>query len=162
MSDDLAIRAAKREDVPLLLAMIRELAEYERLTSEVSATEERLAATLFGARPAAEALVAECGGAPAGFALCFHNYSTFLARPGLYVEDLYVRPDFRGRGVGRSLMRHMARLALERGCGRLELAVLDWNGPAIGFYRRLGAEAMGGWTMQRLAGRALDDLAGLP
>lgn len=158
----MAIRPATREDVPLLLAMIRELAEYERLGSEVSATEERLAATLFGARPAAEALLAEPGGAPAGFALYFHSYSTFLAKPGLYVEDLYVRPDFRGRGVGRALMRHMARLALERGCGRLELAVLDWNRPAIGFYRQLGAAAMGGWTVQRFTGRALDDLAGLP
>jgi GNAT superfamily N-acetyltransferase len=159
MSTNMAIRAAKREDVPLLLSLIRELAEYERLVADVSATEETLAATLFGARPVAEALLAECGGEPSGFAIFFHNYSTFLAKPGVYVEDLYVRQDFRGRGVGRALMRHMARLALERGCGRLELSALDWNRPAIGFYRRLGAAAMGGWTIHRFTGRTLDDLA---
>jgi GNAT superfamily N-acetyltransferase len=160
MTDTLAIRPAAPDDVPLVLRFIRELAEYEKLGHEVVATEERLRETLFGARAYAEVVIAEVEGEPAGFALFFHNYSTFLAQPGIYLEDLYVRPEARGRGVGRRLLAHLARLARERGCGRLEWWVLDWNEPAIGFYRSLGAQAMDEWTVFRVAGEALDRLAG--
>jgi GNAT superfamily N-acetyltransferase len=153
------IRPAAEPDVPLILRFIRELAEYERLLHEVVATEERLRETLFGARPAAEVVIAEEAGAPVGFALFFHNYSTFLAQPGLYLEDLYVRPEARGRGAGRALLAHLARLARARGCGRLEWWVLDWNESAIRFYRSLGAQAMDDWTVFRLTGPALDRLA---
>ncbi|MBB4634699.1 GNAT family N-acetyltransferase [Longimicrobium terrae] len=155
----LTIRAAAESDVPLILAFIRELAEYERLLHEVVATEERLRSTLFGPRPAAEVVIAEMDGEPAGFALFFQNYSTFLAQPGIYLEDLYVRPEARGRGIGRALLGHLARLAVARGCGRLEWWVLDWNAPAIGFYRGLGAEPMDDWTVYRLAGDALLSMA---
>ncbi|HEU0012349.1 MAG TPA: GNAT family N-acetyltransferase [Longimicrobium sp.] len=155
----LRIRAAVEGDVPLVLRFIRELAEYERLLHEVVATEERLRATLFGPRPGAEAVIAEVDGEAAGFALFFHNYSTFLAQPGIYLEDLYVRPEMRGHGVGRALLAHLAALARERGCGRLEWWVLDWNEPAIAFYRRLGAQPMSEWTVFRLTGDALDRLA---
>lgn len=153
------IRAATEGDVPLVLRFIRELAEYERLLHEVVATEERLRDTLFGARPAAEVVIAEADGEPVGFALFFHNYSTFLAQPGIYLEDLYVRPEALGRGAGRALLAHLARLARERGCGRLEWWVLDWNEPAIRFYRALGARAMDDWTVFRLAGDELARLA---
>jgi GNAT superfamily N-acetyltransferase len=153
------IRPAAEADVPLILRFIRELAEYERLLHEVVATEERLRETLFGARPAAEVVIAEdADGEALGFALFFHNYSTFLARPGIYLEDLYVRPEARGRGAGRALLAHLARLAKERGCGRLEWWVLDWNESAIRFYRSLGAQPMDDWTVFRLTG---DDLARL-
>ena len=166
----LRIASATVDDVPLILGFIKELAEYERLAHEVVATEERLRETLFGARPAAEVIIARAGvdGAegpvgineePAGFALSFSTYSTFLARPGIYLEDLFVRPEWRGRGIGRALLTHLARLAVERGCGRLEWAVLDWNEPAIGFYRRLGARPMDEWTTFRLTGEALVKLA---
>ncbi|HYR06186.1 MAG TPA: GNAT family N-acetyltransferase [Longimicrobium sp.] len=154
----LRIRPATEADVPLILRFIRELAEYERLLHEVVATEERLRDTLFGARPAAEVVIAEEDGEALGFALFFHNYSTFLAQPGLYLEDLYVRPEARGRGAGRALLAHLARLARERGCGRLEWWVLDWNESAIRFYRSLGAQPMDDWTVFRLTG---DDLARL-
>jgi GNAT superfamily N-acetyltransferase len=154
------IRAATRDDVPLILSFIRELADYERLSHEVLATESSLAATLFGPRRGAEVLIAELDGTPAGFALFFPNYSTFLGRPGIYLEDLYVRPDARKHGVGRRLLARLARIAAERGCGRLEWAVLDWNADAIGFYRRLGAVAMTDWTVYRLSGGALAKLAG--
>lgn len=147
-------------DVPLILEFVRGLAEYERLPHAVVATEERLQQTLFGAHPAAEVLLAHRGAEPAGFALYFHNYSTFLARSGIYLEDLFVRPEFRGAGVGRRLLAELARLAVERGCHRLEWSVLDWNEPAIGFYRRLGAVAMDEWTVFRLTGDALGALAG--
>ncbi|HEU0301413.1 MAG TPA: GNAT family N-acetyltransferase [Longimicrobium sp.] len=153
------IRPAVEADVPLILRFIRELAEYERLVHEVVATEERLRATLFGARPAAEVVIAEDGGEPLGFALFFHNYSTFLAQPGIYLEDLYVRPEARGRGIGRALLAHLARLARERGCGRLEWWVLDWNESAIRFYRSLGAQPMDDWTVFRLTGDPLARLA---
>ena len=156
----LTIRGAEERDVPLLLSLIRELAEYERLAGEVVATEEDLSRSLFGERPAAEVLVATLDGLPVGFALFFHNFSTFLGRRGLYLEDLYVRPAARGRGVGRALLVRLAAIAVERGCGRLEWAVLDWNDPAIGFYRRLGASPMSDWTVFRLAGPALAALAG--
>lgn len=154
------IRPAGEADVPLILRFIRELAEYERLLDEVVATEASLRATLFGPRPAAEVVIAEEDGAPVGFALFFHNYSTFLARPGLYLEDLYVRPEARGRGTGRALLAHLARLARERGCGRLEWWVLDWNESAVRFYRSLGARPMDEWTVFRLTGPDLARLAG--
>ena len=153
------IRAATAGDVPLILGFIRELAAYERLAHEVIATEEGLRDTLFGPRPYAEVIIAEAGGEPAGFALFFHNYSTFLGRPGLYLEDLYVRPAARGRGIGRALLAHLARLAAERGCGRLEWWVLDWNADAIRFYRSLGAQPMADWTVFRVSGEALERLA---
>jgi GNAT superfamily N-acetyltransferase len=153
------IRSAAREDVPLILEFIRELAEYEKLSDEVVATEAGLAETLFGERPYAEALIAEAEGKAAGFALFFHNYSTFLGKPGIYLEDVFVRPEFRGRGVGRAFFRRLARIALERDCGRLEFWVLDWNQPAIRFYRKLGAEPMAEWTVQRITGEALRRLA---
>ena len=154
-----AIRAATPDDVPLVLALIRGLAEYERLAHECVATEERLRESLFGARPDAEVVIAEADGEPAGFALFFHNYSTFLARRGLYLEDLFVWPHLRGRGIGRALLVHLARLAVARGCGRFEWSVLDWNEPAIRFYRSLGAAPLDEWTVQRLAGDALARLA---
>lgn len=155
----LVIRAAAESDVPLILAFIRELADYERLLHEVVATEDRLRSTLFGARPAAEVVIAEVDGEPAGFALFFQNYSTFLAQPGIYLEDLYVRPEARGRGIGRALLGHLAQVAVSRGCGRLEWWVLDWNEAATGFYRGLGAEPMDDWTVYRLAGDALLGMA---
>jgi GNAT superfamily N-acetyltransferase len=153
------IRAATEADVPLILRFIRELAEYERLAHEVVATEEILRESLFGARRYAEVVIAEEDGEPAGFALFFHNFSTFRGRPGIYLEDLYVRPEMRGRGTGRALLAHLAALAVERGCGRLEWWVLDWNEPAIRFYRSLGAQAMDDWTVFRVAGDALRRLA---
>jgi GNAT superfamily N-acetyltransferase len=154
------IRPASPADVPLILALVRELAEYEREPDAVEATEAMLADALFGARPAAEAVVAEADGRPAGFALWFHNFSTWTGRRGLYLEDLYVRPAFRGRGVGRALLAHLAGVAVARGCARFEWSVLDWNAPAVGFYRALGAEPMDGWTVMRLRGPALEALAG--
>ncbi len=156
---EVRIRAASEGDVPQILAFIKELAEYERLSHEVVATEEALREHLFGGRPVAEVVIAEEGGDPAGFALFFHSFSTFLGRPGIYLEDLYVRPEFRGRGTGRALLVHLAGLAKERGCGRLEWSVLDWNEPAIGFYRGVGASPVGGWTVYRVSGEALEGLA---
>lgn len=145
------IEPARIEDVPLLLSLIRELAEYEKLSHEVVATEEGLRETLFGDRPYAEAVIARVDGEPAGFALFFPNYSTFLGKPGLYLEDLFVRPAFRGRGIGRKLLSHITRIARDRGYGRVEWAVLDWNEPAIAFYRKLGAVPKDAWTIFRLA-----------
>jgi len=153
------VRSGEAQDTARILALIRELAEYERLSHMVSATEEGLRDTLFGERPAAEVLLAEVEGDAVGFALFFPNYSTFLGRGGIYLEDLYVRPAFRGRGLGRALLVRLAALARERGAGRLEWSVLDWNEPAIGFYRNLGAEPLDGWTTFRLSGDALDRLA---
>lgn len=155
----MTIRPATPDDVPLIAALIRELAAYEKLAHEAVATEATLRATLFGEKPGAEVAIAELDGAPAGFALFFPNFSTFLGRPGIYLEDLFVRPEFRARGVGRALLAHLAGLAVERGCGRLEWAVLDWNAPAIGFYEKLGAEPMREWTTFRLAADALTRLA---
>lgn len=153
----LLIRPATVEDVAQILIFIRGLAEYEKLLPEVEATEERLRATLFPAegRPAAECILAFLDDQPAGFALFFSNYSTFLARPGLYLEDLFVIPSLRGRGVGKSLLLHLARLANTRGCGRMEWAVLDWNTPAIAFYESLGARRLRDWQICRLSGPAL-------
>lgn len=153
------IRAADETDVALILTFVRELADYERLAHEVVATEERLRRTLFGERRYAECLIASLADEPVGFALFFHNYSTFLGQPGIYLEDLYVRPHARGQGAGLALLERLARLTLERGCGRLEWAVLDWNEPALAFYRRLGALPMEEWTVQRLTGGALEALA---
>ena len=157
---EVEIRVATEDDVPLILALIRELAEYERLSHEVVATEETLRDSLFGERRVAETLLAYLGDEPAGFALFFHSFSTFLGRPGIYLEDLYVRPAFRSAGVGRTLLVRIAGLGKERGCGRLEWAVLDWNEPAIGFYKRIGASPVSGWTVYRLTGDALEELAG--
>ena len=154
-----SISIATEADLPLVLDFIRGLAEYERLAHEVVATEEKLRATLFGPRPYAECVIARWDGAPAGFALFFHNYSTFLAQPGIYLEDLFVKPEMRGKGIGRSLLRHLARLTQERNCGRLEWSVLDWNESAIGFYKSLGAVPLDDWTIFRMRGEALAKLA---
>ena len=157
---DPEIRPATEADVPLILTFIRELADYERLSHEVAATEEALRDSLFGERRFAEVLIGYRDGRPAGFALFFHSFSTFLGKPGMYLEDLYVRPEFRGAGIGRALLVHLARLARERGCGRLEWSVLDWNEPAIGFYKGIGASPVGGWTLYRVTGEALEALDG--
>lgn len=154
----LSLRAATRTDVPLILEFIRGLADYEQLSGDVVATEAKLAATLFptdGAAPAAHCVLAFADGAPAGFALFFFNYSTFLAAPGLYLEDLFVRPEFRGRGYGKALLLHLAKIANARGCGRMEWSVLDWNQPAIDFYESLGARRLKEWQICRLTGEAL-------
>lgn len=156
------IRAATKADVPLLNELIRALAEYERLAKECFSTEEKLEKTLFGVKPAAEALIAHLDGQPAGFALFFHNYSTFLAQRGLYLEDLFVKPGLRRRGVGKALFRRLAQIACERDCGRLEWAALDWNTTAIGFYKSMGASVMSDWTTYRLTGEALARAADLP
>lgn len=155
----LHIRTAQPDDVALILALIGELAEYEKLSDQVIAAPEQLAEHLFGPRPYAEVLIGEVDGQAAGFALFFHNYSTFLGKPGIYLEDLYVRPIARGAGLGKALLGSLAGLAVERGCGRLEWSVLDWNQPAIGFYQRLGAEPLDAWTQYRLTGPALRELA---
>jgi GNAT superfamily N-acetyltransferase len=145
--------------VPVIAELIRGLARFEKLGHEVVMTEELLAAGLFGARPYAEVVLAEDDGRPVGFALFFHNFSTFLGRPGIYLEDLFVLPEHRGKGIGRTLLAHLARLAVERGCGRMEWAVLDWNRDAIQFYERLGARPNSDWTVYRLTGEALTGLA---
>jgi GNAT superfamily N-acetyltransferase len=154
------IRTALSADVPQILSFIRALGEYERLSSEVIATEAALRATLFGEHPYAEVLMAECDGRPAGFALFFHNYSTFLAQPGIYLEDLFVDTAFRKRGVGKALLSYVAELTLARGCARLEWSALDWNRLAINFYLKLGAVEMGAWRIYRLTGQPLARLAG--
>ncbi len=154
------IRPARPEDVSTIAAFIRELAEYERLSDEVVLKEEDLREHLFGTRRYAEVLIAEENGAAVGFALFLHNYSTFLARPGIYLEDLFVRPTHRGKGHGKALLQEVARIAVERGCGRFEWAVLDWNAPAIEFYKSLGATPMHDWTIFRVAGDRLRKLGG--
>jgi GNAT superfamily N-acetyltransferase/predicted ester cyclase len=153
------IENATANDVPTLLRMIKGLADYEKLSDKVTATEAQIRECLFGGRPAAEAVIGYVGIQPAGFALFFHNYSTFLGRRGLYLEDLFVLPEWRGRGFGRDLLAHLARIAVERDCGRMEWSVLNWNEPAIGFYRRLGARALEEWTVFRLTGNELRQLA---
>ncbi len=153
------IDPAVEADVPVILDLIRDLAEYEKLSDQVTATEADIARSLFGDPPRAEAVIARLDGEAIGFALFFHNYSTFLGRPGLYLEDLYVRPAFRGRGFGRRLLIHLARIAVDRGCGRFEWSVLDWNAPAIAAYRRAGAVPLDDWTVYRLTGDALKRLA---
>ena len=156
---DFGIQPATERDVPVILHLIKALADYERLSDKVVATEEKLRASLFGPRPAAEVVIARAGDQPAGFAVFFPTYSTFLAQPGLSLEDLFVEPRWRGRGCGRMLLVHLARLAAARGCGRLEWSVLDWNEPALRFYRSLGAAPVEGWTVYRLTGDALSRLA---
>ena len=156
---EIGIRPASEEDVPLILSFIKELAEYERLSHEVSVTEELLRFHLFGERREAEVVIGQHADEPAGFALFFHNFSTFLGRPGIYLEDLYVKPAFRGNGIGRTMLVYLAGLAKERDCGRLEWSVLDWNEPAIGLYRGIGAVPMDDWTVYRVAGEALQKLA---
>lgn len=159
MAAALTTRPATEADISFILTLIRELADYEKLSHEVVATEERLRETLFGARPCAEALVGSVDGTPVGFALFFQNYSTFLGRPGLYLEDLYVQPAHRGVGLGRALITAVAKLAHERGCGRFEWTVLDWNTPAIEFYESLGAEMKPDWRIMRITGTALATMA---
>ncbi len=158
----IGIRPATVEDVPLILSFVRELAGYERLSHEVSATEDLLRFHLFGERREAEVLIGCHANKPAGFALFFHNFSTFLGRPGIYLEDLYVKPEFRGKGIGRAMLAYLAGLAKERDCGRLEWSVLDWNEPAIKLYRGVGAVPMDDWTVYRITGEALDELAAQP
>ena len=155
----LRIQRATSQDVPVILDLIRGLAEYERLSHEVAATEHGLRETLFGSRPAAEVVVCYLGEEPAGFALFFHNYSTFLGRPGIYLEDLFVDEQHRGKGFGKALLVYLARLTKERNCGRLEWAVLDWNEPSINFYKSLGARSMDEWNVFRLTGETLDRVA---
>ena len=157
--DDLTIRLANAADCATILGFIRGLAEYERLAHEVTADEAQLGATLFGERPAAEVLLAELGGRPVGFALFFQSYSTFLGKPGLYLEDLFVLPSARGRGCGLALMSALARTAVQRRYGRFEWSVLDWNEPALQFYAQLGAVPQAEWTVQRLVGAPLAELA---
>ncbi|CAN5437417.1 GNAT family N-acetyltransferase [soil metagenome] len=156
----LKLRSATPEDTATILRFINLLAEYERLAHEAVATEEGLREELFGPRPAAEVVLAERDGAPVGFALFFHNFSTFVGRKGLYLEDLFVLPEHRGKGIGRALLSHLAGVALDRNCGRFEWSVLDWNEPAIRVYRALGAEPLDDWTIQRVTGEALARLAG--
>jgi GNAT superfamily N-acetyltransferase len=158
-ASEVRIEPATERDVPVILVLIRALAEYERLLDEVVATEATLRESLFGDRPGAEVAIARAGTEPVGFAVWFHSYSTFLSRHGLYLEDLFVMPSWRGRGVGRGLLEYVARVAVERGCGRMEWSVLDWNETAIGFYRRLGSRPMDEWTVHRLTGEALTRLA---
>lgn len=155
----LSIRPACRADLPLIAGLIRDLAAYEKLAHEVRFDEAVLGEKLFGARPYAEVVIGEIDGAAQGFALFFHNFSTFEGKPGIYLEDLFVRPEARGSGLGKALLAHLAQLAVERDCARLEWSVLDWNEPAIAFYRAQGAELLDGWTICRVTGDALDRLA---
>src|SRR5215831_6691948 len=159
MNTTFTIAPASERDVPTILRMIQALAEYEKLIHAVVATEDRLRRTLFGPNPAAEVLMGYAGEQPAGFALFFHNYSTFLGQRGVYLEDLFVMSEWRGHGLGRQLLSRLAAIALERDCGRLEWSVLDWNSPAIGFYRKLGAVPMDDWTIMRMIGEPLKRLA---
>lgn len=156
---NLTLEIATEQDTPLILSFIKELAEYERLAHEVIATEEIIKETLFGKHAYAEVIIARWDGKPVGYALFFHSFSTFLGRPGIYLEDLFVRPSMRGKGIGKALLVYLAQLAKERKCGRLEWAVLNWNESAINFYKSLGAKPMNEWTVYRLIGETLDKLA---
>lgn len=160
MSSAFEIRTTTETDVPVILSLIRELAEYERAPDAVVATENGLREVLFGPKRSAEVLLALAEGEPVGFAVYFFNFSTWLGRPGLYLEDLFVRPAVRGKGYGRALLERLAQIARQRGCGRMEWAVLDWNDPAIQFYRKLGAEPMNEWTVFRLTADGIAKLAG--
>jgi GNAT superfamily N-acetyltransferase len=157
--DNFCLRQATSSDVGTILLFIQHLAEYEKLSHEVEATEEKLHETLFGKNPCAEVVLAELEGEPVGFMLFFSNYSTFLAKPGIYLEDLFVLPEHRGKGYGKILLSYLAEIAVERGCGRLEWAVLDWNEPSIQFYKSLGAVPMDEWTTFRCTGEALERLS---
>jgi GNAT superfamily N-acetyltransferase len=158
-STNVRIEPAVSADVPVILELIRELAVFERLLDQMTASEDSLREQLFGPNPKAEVVMARVAGEVAGFALFFHNFSTFLGKPGLYLEDLYVRQKFRGQGCGAALLRHLAKIAVDRGCGRFEWSVLDWNQRAIDFYKALGAVAMDEWTGYRVTGDALTKLA---
>ena len=158
-TENFAIRPATAADVPIILALIRALATYERAPNDVTATEDGLSKVLFGEKPAAEVLLAFENETAVGFAVFFHNFSTWLGRPGLYLEDLFVRPEDRGKGYGRALLIELAKIARDRGCGRMEWAVLDWNEPAIQFYRKLGAKSMDEWTVFRLTRDGIAKLA---
>lgn len=158
-SDKLHIRPATIDDCALILGFIRELAIYEKLEHELVATPQILARTLFGEKAYAEVLIGEYDGVPVAYALYFHSFSTFHGRPGIYLEDVYVQPSMRGKGVGKLIMSTLAHIALERGCARFEWSVLDWNAPSIAFYRSIGAKPMEGWTVQRVSGKELEDLA---
>ena len=158
-TENFAIRPATAADVPIILELIRALATYERAPNDVTATEDGLSKVLFGEKPAAEVLLAFENETAVGFAVFFHNFSTWLGRPGLYLEDLFVRPEDRGKGYGRALLIHLAKIARARGCGRMEWAVLDWNEPAIQFYRKLGAKSMDEWTVFRLKRDGIAKLA---
>jgi GNAT superfamily N-acetyltransferase len=160
MPQEFEIKPATADDAPVILGFIKKLAEYEKLAHEVTATEDGLRRTLFGEHRYAEVIIGYDRGEPVGFALFFHNYSTFLAKPGIYLEDLFVDERHRGKGFGKALLVHLARLAKERDCGRLEWSVLDWNEPSINFYKSLGAAAKDEWTVFRVTGEALDRLAG--
>lgn len=159
MSDIFEIKHATLSDVPLILSFIKELAEYEKLLHEVVATEDILKQTLFSERATAFVVIGYLNNCPVSFALYFYNFSTFLGRPGIYLEDLYVKPEARGKGIGQKMLAYLAHLAKEKKCGRLEWWVLDWNETAIGFYKRIGAKAMDEWTVYRVTGEALDNLA---
>jgi GNAT superfamily N-acetyltransferase len=159
IQSDFEIRPARVEDVPVILELIRDLATYERAPDQVAATEEQLSDVLFGERPSAEVLLAFEGKSPIGFAVFFYNFSTWLGRPGLYLEDLFVKPEKRGKGYGRALLVDLAKIARDRDCGRMEWAVLDWNEPAIKFYRALGAKSMEEWTVFRLTRDGIARLA---
>jgi len=153
------IRTAKKEDCGLILTFIKELASYEKLEDQVTGTKKDIEETLFGISPKAEVLILEVDAVPSGFALFFHNYSTFLCRPGIYIEDIYVRPHYRGKGYGQALLRHICAIAEERQCGRVEWWCLDWNKPSVDFYKKLGAEAMEDWTVYRLNREKIKELA---
>ena len=155
----LTLRFATIDDVPDILDLIKELADYEKLSHEVVATEEKLKESLFGERPVAEVIIADYMTKPVGFSLFFHNFSTFLGQPGIYIEDIYIKPEQRGMGIGKTILVYLAGLAIERGCGRIEWSVLDWNINALNFYNGLGARAMDGWTVFRLTGETLSRLS---
>ncbi len=159
-TSSISLRPAEVRDAGVILRFITELAAYEKLSHEVVTTEDAIREHLFCERPVVEAIVAEYDGVPAGFALFFHSFSTFLGRPGIYLEDLFVTVDLRGKGIGKALLKRLAEIAIERGCGRVEWAVLDWNEPAIQFYQGIGAAPLGEWQTYRLAGSALRDFAG--
>ena len=156
---DIILRIAVENDVPVILNFIKALADYEKLSHEVAADENQLKKTLFGERKIAEVIIAEYKNQPAGFALFFHNYSTFLGKPGIYLEDLFVNPELRGKGIGKILLSYLGQLAIERDCGRIEWAVLDWNEPSINFYKNLGAKPMDEWTVFRVTGDGINNLA---
>jgi GNAT superfamily N-acetyltransferase len=158
VAEEIRVARAEESQIPLILSFIRKLAEYERLSHKVTVDEELLRKSLFGPKPAAEVVIAYWGEEAAGFAVYFHNFSTFAGRPGIYLEDLFVEPAFRGKGIGKSLLVYLAKLAQERGCARLDWSVLDWNEPAKSFYRKLGAEPLEDWTTYRLSGAELKNL----
>jgi GNAT superfamily N-acetyltransferase len=159
MQDSVSISIANESDIPTILQFIRGLAEYEKLSHQCVATETALRETLFGPHKFAEVLIARMNDVPVGFALFFHNYSTFLARPGMYLEDLFVLPEYRGQGAGKALLKQLAKIARERNCGRLEWSVLDWNEPAIGFYKRIGATVMPDWRICRMTAEQIEKFA---